>query len=118
MDPKVDIALLSWVADYPDAQSFYQLFTCGNIENGLNSPRFCDEEYDKLYNEAIETLDTEARIAAYKELEAMLSGPDGGFPVAPLFQPKDDTVIQKWVENLEYTPLGLFFLDDVKIREH
>lgn len=118
MDPKVDIALLSWVADYPDAQSFYQLFTCGNIENGLNSPRFCDEDYDKLYGEAIETLDTDARTAAYKELEAKLTGPDGGFPVVPLYQPKDDTVVQKWVDNLEYTPLGLFFLDDVKIREH
>lgn len=116
--PKVDLLAQGWAADYLDAQNYYQLFTCENVDNGLNGSNFCDEDFDEVYAEALETVDDDARFELYRDLEARLTGPDGAMPAAPLYQPTDDTLVQKWVRGYEISPTSLLYLDDVAILEH
>lgn len=40
---------LSWVADYPDAQNFLQLFYGPNASPGPNRANYVNPEYDRLY---------------------------------------------------------------------
>jgi oligopeptide transport system substrate-binding protein len=118
VDEKVDLLFQGWAADYLDAQNYYQLFTCANVEGGLNAANYCDEEYDEVYNQALETVDDGDRYELYKQLEAMLTGPDGGMPAIPTYEPVDQTLIQDWVEGFEPLPSSLLFFEDVKIHEH
>lgn len=43
---------LGWVADYPDEQTFLQLFTTQNLSPGPNSANYSNPEYDALYARA------------------------------------------------------------------
>ncbi|MEO6867917.1 MAG: peptide ABC transporter substrate-binding protein, partial [Gaiellales bacterium] len=66
--PEVDVLLQGWVQDYLDGQNWYQLFTCANVDAGLNGSNFCDKEYDELYKEALTTVDNDACYEIYKQL--------------------------------------------------
>ncbi|MCW2972258.1 MAG: transporter substrate-binding protein [Thermoleophilia bacterium] len=115
----VDLLLQGWVQDYVDAQDWYQLFTCANVDNGLNASNFCDPEFDKTYDEALTTVDADKRYEVYKRLEAELTGPDGKMPVAPIYQPTNDTIVATYVKQggkkYELTPAGLMYWDDISI---
>lgn len=119
VDEKVDLLLQGWVADYPEGQNYYQLFTCANVEGGLNTANYCSEDYDKLYETALETVDQDARFDIYKQLEAKLTGPDGDMPIAPIYQPTNDTIVATYVklDGKDYTipTTGLMYWDDISI---
>lgn len=121
VDPKVDLLLQGWVADYLDGQNYYQLFTCSNIDVGLNAANYCDEDFDKLYETALTTVDADARFDIYKQLEAKLTGPDGDMPVAPLYQPTNDTIVATNIrdngEKFEIASTGLFYWDGISILD-
>ena len=116
---KVDVVLQGWIQDYLDGQDWYQLWTCDNVEAGLNSSNYCSEEFDKIYEEALETVDPDARFEIYKELEAKLTGPDGDMPAAPLYQPTNDTIVATYVlqdgEPFELTSTGLLYYEDLAL---
>ncbi|MCW2960873.1 MAG: oppA 3 [Thermoleophilia bacterium] len=115
----VNIVLQGWVADYLDGQNYYQLFTCDAVDVGLNTANYCSEDYDKLYAEALKTVDADDRAQIYKELEAKLTGPDGDMPAAPLYQPTNDTVVATYVkqggEKFKIASTGLIYYDDLSI---
>ncbi len=54
---------LSWVADYPDAQNFLQLFYGPNASPGPNRVNYANPEYDRLYERMREMPDTPERTA-------------------------------------------------------
>ncbi len=54
---------LSWVADYPDAQNFLQLFYGPNASPGPNRTNYQNAEYDRLYERLREMPDSEERTA-------------------------------------------------------
>ena len=119
VDKKNDLLLQGWIQDYVDAQDWYQLFTCSNVDAGLNAANFCDDEYDKIYEEALVTVDAEKRYDVYKKLEARLTGPDGLMPVAPIYQPTNDTVVATYVKQdgkkYELTPSALLYWENLSI---
>ena len=119
VDKKNDLILQGWVQDYVDAQDWYQLFTCANVDAGLNDSNFCDPEYDKIYDRALTTVDSDKRFEVYKELEARLTGPDGMMPVAPIYQPTNDTIVATYVKQdgkkYQLTPSGLMYWENLAI---
>jgi oligopeptide transport system substrate-binding protein len=115
--PSVDIVMLGWIQDYLDAQDWYQLWWSGNIEEGLNSSNYASDEYDEIYEEAIVTVDNDARYELYKQLEAKLTGPDGDMPAAPLYVQADATLVQPWVEGFSLIPSGIIYWEDVSVTE-
>lgn len=117
-DKKVDLVLQGWIQDYLDAQDWYQLFFSENIDAGLNNSNYSSKEYDKIYDEAISTVDDDARFDVYKQLEAQLTGPDGDMPAAPLYAQADATLVQPWVKGFELIPAGILYWENVSITEH
>ncbi len=79
---QVDAYRLGWIGDYPDAMNFLEMWTCNS---GNNNTGFCNEEYDRLVNEARATEDDDARYDIYAELEQIMFGEDGEVPLAPIY---------------------------------
>lgn len=79
---QVDVYRLGWIGDYPDAMNFLEMWTCNS---GNNNTGFCNEEYDRLVNEARATEDDDARYDIYAELEQIMFGEDGEVPLAPIY---------------------------------
>ncbi len=65
---------LGWVADYPDPETFLQLFygklvpKHGGI-SPINSVRFMDPEFDRLFEQAITTTDRAQRMRLYRKAD-------------------------------------------------
>jgi ABC-type transport system substrate-binding protein len=59
---------IGWIADYPDAQNFLQLFISQNVSPGPNRANFSDEKFDTMYEEIVTMQDTPERTRLYKEM--------------------------------------------------
>jgi len=89
---------LAWVADYPDAENFLQLFYSKNESPGPNHSNYRNAEIDRLY-EAIRTLqDSPERTAKY---EAMAHIIVEDCPWIFMYQPMSFALKHDWVENYE-----------------
>lgn len=63
---------LGWVADYPDAENFLQLFCGKNSSPGPNHSNYANQEYDRLY-ETISTMpDSPERTQLYRKMADMI----------------------------------------------
>lgn len=63
---------IGWVGDYPDALNFLQLFYGPNESPGPNRCNFHDPAYDALYEQAMATTDTAARLKLYRDMQHMI----------------------------------------------
>lgn len=61
----------SWIADYPDAESFLCMFY-SKYPPPPNYTRYNNSAYDQLYEKAIATPELEERIALYQQMDRML----------------------------------------------
>lgn len=87
---------LGWVADYPDAENFLQLFYSKNESPGPNHANYRNAEFDRLY-ESIRTLqDTPERTEKY---EAMASIIVEDSPWIFMYQPMSFALRHAWIEN-------------------
>jgi oligopeptide transport system substrate-binding protein len=78
----IDAFRLGWIADYPDAINFLELWT---TDSGNNSTNYGNEEYDRLLEEARATEDNEDRYELYAQMEEILFGEDADMPVVPIY---------------------------------
>ncbi len=68
---KFQIAASAWIADYPDAQNFLQLYYGPNTDQS-NESRFRLPEYDRLYKRSLTFPDGPERNAIYREMNRLL----------------------------------------------
>lgn len=113
----VDMVLQGWIPDYSDPQSFHQLFTCANVDTGLNTSNLCSPEYDATYASAIGATGG-ARLDAHRALEDMLTGPTGLMPAVPLYRPVGDNLVQPWVYGFRQHASGRVDFEKVAILLH
>ncbi|MCP3978122.1 MAG: protein kinase [bacterium] len=66
----VDLALVQWVADYPDADSFVQIL---QSERGFIGPLCGSSEVDRLINRGRGEKDSPARHAIYRQVEELIA---------------------------------------------
>jgi ABC-type transport system substrate-binding protein len=59
---------LGWIADYPDAENFLQLFYGPNSSPGPNHSNYVNPEFDRLYEKVRIMQDTPERTQLYKEM--------------------------------------------------
>ena len=64
--------MLGWVGDYPDAESFLQLFHSKNCSPGANHGNYRNPEFDKCYDEAMSAATPEARSAAWARAQEIV----------------------------------------------
>jgi oligopeptide transport system substrate-binding protein len=65
---KADIFQMAWMADYPDAENFLQLYYSKNISPGSNNSNFMNRKYDAMYEKAIALQPGPERTKLYKEM--------------------------------------------------
>ncbi|MCS7204758.1 MAG: ABC transporter substrate-binding protein [Leptospiraceae bacterium] len=98
------IAGWGWGADYPDPQNFFQLFYSKNIETGYNEAGYINPEFDRLYEQLLETTQPEIRKnLVYRMNEILLRD----LPVAFTFHPVTFSIQWPWLEPIIPHPLDL-----------
>ncbi len=68
---KFQMAGSAWIADYPDAQNFLQLFYGPNTGQS-NEARFRHEPFDRLYRQSLAVPDGPQRNALYREMNRLI----------------------------------------------
>lgn len=63
---------VGWIADYPDAENFLQLFYGPNASPSCNRVNYVNPAFDALYEEASRTLDADARHALYRRMQEII----------------------------------------------
>lgn len=87
---------VGWVADYPDAENFLQLFYSHNASPGPNRANYRNPVFDALYEKARTMQDTPERTAIYAEMSAMV---EQDCPWVFLHHPLEHVLYHPWVAN-------------------
>ncbi|HKL22703.1 MAG TPA: ABC transporter substrate-binding protein, partial [Tichowtungia sp.] len=87
---------LGWVADYPDAENFLQLFYSKNESPGPNHANYRNAEFDRMYEKIRTMQDSPERTAIYKQMAEIVIEE---CPWIFLYQPMDFGLTHTWVEN-------------------
>ena len=100
----------SWIADYPDEESFLNVFLSNNPAPP-NYTRFKNASYDSLYNKSILETDLEKRTVLYHSMDSILMNE---LPVIVLFYDQTAWFAQNEIKDLKTNPLNLLKLQFVK----
>jgi len=73
---------MGWIADFPDDINFLSVFQCGS---GNNYTNWCNKTFDGYLKQATAEQDQQKRYDLYQKAEALLSGPNGDMPIAPIY---------------------------------
>ncbi|MBI5931712.1 MAG: peptide ABC transporter substrate-binding protein [Chloroflexi bacterium] len=84
---------LGWGPDYGDANNWVNDVLSCTADNAFMRP--CTE-VDDLINEAARESDPAVRDQLYGEIEEAFFGPDGDYPIAPLFMDTSFVLIKPW----------------------
>ncbi|MCE7947734.1 MAG: peptide ABC transporter substrate-binding protein [Chloroflexi bacterium CFX4] len=94
--------LINWLPDYPDSHNWlHDVLSC-EIDS-----RPCSEEIDGRIAKAARESDPEVRRQLYREVEELLFGYEGEFPIMPLFLDIDIFAVKPWYTAFFETD-GLF----------
>ena len=96
---QVQLYRLAWVADYPDAENFLQLFYSPNQSPGPNHSNYSDDQFDALYERARVMKDSPERTALYEKMAALVNA-DCAWILDGVSI--DFTLNQPWVRNDKY----------------
>jgi peptide/nickel transport system substrate-binding protein len=101
----------SWIADYPDAESYYAVFYS---KNGCppNYTRFRNIEYDKIYEEALSETNENKRFELYHKLDGIINEE---IPLVPLYYDEVLRFYHKNIHGLNGNGLNILKLKTVKI---
>ena len=101
----------SWIADYPDAESYFTVFYSKN-SSPPNYTHFNNPEYDKLYELALMEKNDSARYALYHKMERIIID---DAPIVPIYYDEVLRFTQKRVKYLNSNGLNLLDLKRVKL---
>ncbi len=69
---KAQIFMMGWVGDYPDVETFLQLFVSKNQSPGPNRANYINAEVDACYERAIASRDPEEISACWKRIQTII----------------------------------------------
>ncbi len=99
---------LGWSADYPDPESFLNLFYSVYAPEDLsqraylNTFRYRSKEYDELFLDAIATLDKDDRNRKYIKADQKIMD---DAPIIPLYYEKSYRLVQPYVKSFYQNPI-------------
>jgi len=108
----VDVYRSGWIADFPDAINFLNLWEC---KSGNNNTNYCNKKYDALVKQAESTQDTDQRYKLYGQLEAMLDGPNGDMPILPIYWYTYTLQVKPNVQGMTINPMDSIDFTKVSI---
>ncbi len=111
-DGYLDAFRSSWIADYPDAESYLSLFYSPNhTPAGPNYSFYESEVYDSLYTYAKTLVDLNDRKVVYQKMDSLMINEA---PIVPLFYDEAVRFVQKNVSGLGINPQNFLILKHVK----
>jgi peptide/nickel transport system substrate-binding protein len=93
----------SWIADYPDGESFLSMFY-GRNPAPPNYTRYQSDEFDQLYESALSISDPDLKVQAYQELDRMIVK---DAPIIFLFYDEAAIFLDKSITGFEPNALNL-----------
>jgi ABC-type oligopeptide transport system substrate-binding subunit len=99
--------MMGWVADYPDAEDFLQLYYSGNIDKGTNNSNYRNPSFDSLYERVRVMQDSPGRTALYATMIRMISE---DCPVMLKYEPENFVLFHDWDGRMKPHPIGYGFL--------
>jgi len=100
----------NWGADYPDPETFMNLFTS---YNGNNHTRWANARYDHLVEAAEAEQDPARRAQIYSQADHLLCVEEA--PIVPSFMATQNIMVKPWVKGIAINPLDLQFFRDVQV---
>lgn len=119
-EAKADIVRAGWVADYPSPESFLWVFYGKNVPESTdeiswpNSARYVNDQYDKLYEKGISTLDKEESYGYFLEAEKIMMQ---DAPAIILWYNENYRLVQSDVRNFFSNPLNFIDFTSVYLKE-
>jgi ABC-type transport system substrate-binding protein len=102
----------SWIADYPDAESYLSLFLTANFcPQGPNYTHYSNQTYDALYKKAMATMNDSVRYRLYGEMDRLMME---DAPVVILYYDEVLRFTRKNVEGLGSNAMNLLTLKRVR----
>ena len=99
-----DSVLIGWSADNGDPDNFYRpLLSCGAIPSGTNRAMWCNEDYDRLINEALKTEDLDKRRAIYHQVNRLMYE---RLPLVPIAHAYRYQAYRNEVKGMTINPFG------------
>lgn len=102
----------TWGADFPDPETFGNLFTSSN---GNNDTKWKNATYDHLIEQAEAEQNEKRRYELYAEADKLLCTVEA--PIAPIFSATQNIMIKPWVKGIAMNPLDLQFFQNVVIED-
>jgi len=102
----------NWGADYPDPETFMNLFTS---YNGNNNTKWSDPKYDAIIAAAEGEQDPTKRAVLYSQADHLLCIEQA--PIVPAFMATQNIMVKPWVKGIAKNPLDLQFFRDVSVGE-
>lgn len=100
----------SWIADYPDAESFFTVFYSGNPAPP-NYTRFKNEDFDRLYESALVENDDVKRYELYQAMDRILIEEA---PVVFLFYDETALFARRSIEGLSKNAINLLSVKRIR----
>ncbi|MFQ3194666.1 MAG: cationic peptide transport system substrate-binding protein [Colwellia sp.] len=96
--------LLGWSADHPDPDNFFTpLLSCSSAESGNNRTFWCNEDFDNLIQQALETTNVAQRKQLYSQALAIISTE---VPLIPIAHSKRFQARKNIVKGQLLSPFG------------
>lgn len=102
---------MGWFVDYPDPDSFLNVFLS---DSGNNYTNWKDKTYDTLVNQAVITLDPSKRKVLYDQAQKLLL--EKVTAIIPIYVAEKTYLVKPYVHGLEINPLNLPNYDHLKIE--
>jgi oligopeptide transport system substrate-binding protein len=96
------LAFYGWVADYPDAENFYQLLASRNAAPGPNLASFGHADYDRAYEATRFMANEPERYAQFRRMNDVVRDE---VPLVPMYNSVRVGLRQNWVRNHKYHAL-------------
>ncbi len=104
---KVDMFRASWIADYPDEESFLCVFY-GNNPAPPNYTRFSNGEFDSLYVDCLKEQDVDKRLEQLRKMDSIIIEEA---PVIFLFYDESAVFLSQTIEGYQNNGLNLLNVD-------
>ncbi len=102
----------SWIADYPDAENYLSVFYSKNPAPP-NYTRYCNEQYDALYEKANAETNDSLRYKLYRQMDQLVVN---DAPVVPLWYDMAIHLVQTNIKGFAPNSLNLLELRKVTIE--
>jgi len=102
----------AWGADYPDPETFMNLFTS---HNGNNNTHWANSAYDQMVSKAACEINSATRAQLYKKADYFLCNQE--VPIVPLNTAVQNVLIKPWVSGIELNALDLQFYSNVSVGD-